>query len=388
MNHDDASIDSVFDVPRQATKSTAIEPGHNFDLTVEHPQSLSLSLAATQEFDPTQATLDDGQTLRSPVVDNFLPSPNRFLIFGGLGLVSALGIGAMVSSFLTYRTIVTAQATVEPIGDIQTIQASGGGTAEKILVKNYDTITPGQIIASLDNSSLRTEIFNIQAQVTQLQEQIAQVNSEIIALEQRQAGQSRRRQTTFSTGESQAFYYSQGLLLSHRSELNTQLNYQQNRLSQAEKKIENLTISAPSGGMLYDLTLNTLGQSVQPNDAIAKIIPENATLTVTASTNNANAPSIKPGTPAQIKLSNCKPVRFSPLLGQVSSIEPTVSGSNLGTVESKSYKITLEPDPEALQSASSNCQLFPGIEGEVKIIAKQEKLLDFFLRKLRLKKNA
>ncbi|MEM9484211.1 MAG: HlyD family efflux transporter periplasmic adaptor subunit [Cyanobacteria bacterium P01_F01_bin.116] len=383
MNHDDTSIDSMFDVPRQPTQSTAIEAGHNVDLTIDHPQTLSISLAATQEFEARHTTLDDGQTLKSPVVDNFLPAPNRFLFFGSLGLVSALGLGAVASSFLTYRTTVTAPATVEPVDDVQTVQAIGGGTTEKIFVKNYDSITSGQVIASLDNSSLRTEIFNIEAQVTQLQEQLAQVESEITALEQRPSIQS-----TFSTGESQALYYSQGLLLSHRSDLNAQLNYQQDRLSQAEKKLENLIVSAPSGGILYDLNLNSLGQSVQPNDEIAKVIPEDAALEIRTSTNNANAPSIEVGSPARINLANCKPVRFQPLPGQVSSIEPIISGSNPAVSGGRSYTITIEPDAEELQSAPANCQLLPGMEGEITIIARQEKLFDFFLRKLRLKKNA
>ena len=383
MNHDDTSIDSGFDAPRQAAQSTAIEPGHTTDLTVDRSQSLSISLAATQNFEARHTTLNEEQTLNSSVVDNFLPSPNRFLIFGGLGLVGTLGLGVVASSFLSYRTTVTAPATVEPVGDIQTIQAIGGGTADKIFVKNYDSVKPGQVIASLNNSSLRTEIFNIEAQVTQLQEQVAQLENEITALDQRQSTQS-----TFGSGESQAFQYSQGLLLSHRSDLNAQLNYQQDRLSQAEKKLENLIISAPSGGMLYNLNLNTLGQSVQPNDEIAKVIPESAALEIRTSTNNANAPSIEVGAPAQINLVNCKPVRFRPLPGQVSSIEPTVSGSNLGAASGNSYIITIEPDAEELQLAPDDCQLLPGTEGEITIIAKQEKLLDFFLRKLRLNKNA
>lgn len=388
MNHDDASLDSVFDSPRQATPSAAIEPGQNIDLTIERPQPLSISLAATQKFEARPAILDDGQTLRSPVVDNFLPSPNRVLVFGSLGLVGALGLGAVASSFLTYRTTVSAQATVQPIGDVQTVQASGGGTAEKILVKNYDGVTPGQVIASLDNSSLRTELFNIEAQVTQLQEQVAQVNSEIAALEQRQLNQSGERQTTFSIGESQAFNYSQGLLLSHRSDLNAQLYYQQDRLSQAEKKLEKLIVSAPSGGLLYDLSLHTLGQTVQPNDAIAKILPEGTPLTIAASTNNANAQSIEVGAHAHIKLANCEPVRFRPLPGQVSSITPSTSASSPGAIGSDTYTITVEPDAEELQAASDSCQLLPGTEGEITVIAKEEKLLDFFLRKLRLKTNA
>ena len=320
----------------------------------------------------------------------FLPVPNRVLVFGSLGLIGTLCLGTVASTFLTYRTTVKAQAIVQPVGEVQTIQANGNGNVERIFVKNYDTIKSNQQLVSLDNSSLRTEVFKIETQIAQLQKQIDQVNNELSILEQRKAAQASNRQGQLSVGEAQAFQYSKDLLLAHQSDLNVQLNYQQNLLRQAEKKIDNLTVLSTAEGTLYGLTLNTLGQSVKSNDVIAKVLPEGTALEIKASTADINTKDVEIGFPVRINLANCKSFRLRPLKGHISSVKPAAPPTSsvlLNTAEN-SYTVTVEADEQELQTNSNTCRLLPGTEGEITIILKQEKLSDFFLRKLRLRTNA
>lgn len=394
MNHDDTSANPMFEsssqmTPGQMTKSTTLEPDANLNLAIEGSNALSTTLAATQEFKSRQAELEESQSLKTPVVENFLPSPNRLLAFSSLGLVGALALGTFVSTLVTYRTTVKAQAVVHPANEFQVIQASEAGTVESILVQNYDLLKPDQVVATLDNSALRTEIFNTKAQIAQLQEQIGQVNSEIIALEQRQSAQSSNPSTQFSIGEAQALNYSKGLLLAHRSELTIQLSYQNERLNQAEQKIDNMVVRSPAAGILYELALNTLGQTIKPDDPFARVIPDGTTLEIRALVSDTDIKNIKVGHVAQINLSNCKTFSFTPLKGQVSSIEPTKISQDAKSVEvtESKHTVTVQADAQEVQTGSRTCKLLPGTEGEITIITKQEKLLDFFLRKLRLKPN-
>lgn len=384
MNHDDVSMKSMFDSADQGAQSAAIKASTNVSLSTKRSNGVAISLAATQEFEAKQALADESPTLNAPVVDNFLPSPNRLLVFGSLGLVGALGLGVLASSLITHRTTITTQAVIQPANEPGVVQTSGGGTVEKLFVQNYDSVKPDQVIASLENSSLRTEIFNIEAQVSQLEEQINQVNGEIIALEGRQATQSRDRQTQLIAGDTQALAYSRGLLLSHRSDLSAQLNYQRNRLNQAEKKLDNLVVRAPSAGIIYSLGLNALGQSVQAEEVVAKINPEGTTLEIKASVSDVKGENIEVGYPTHIQLDNCETSAFRTLKGEVSSVEPAaepMSSTDNG------YTVTVAANPQTFKSDSNTCELLPGTEGEVTIITKQEKLLDFFLRKLRLQSN-
>ncbi|NEQ53303.1 MAG: HlyD family efflux transporter periplasmic adaptor subunit [Leptolyngbya sp. SIO3F4] len=399
MNHDDTSTSSMFDsssqmtpsqvTPNQRNKSTAIESSADIDFAIEPSKKSPITLAATQEFASRQSAFEETQLSSASAVDNFLPSPNRLLIFGSLGLAGALGLGALASTLITYRTTIKAKAVVYPSDEFQVIQSSGEGTVRSILAQNYDSLKLDQVIATLDNPRLRTEVINTEAQIAQLEEQVTRINRKITELEYRQATQASSRNTQFSIDQSRAFEYSRNLLLGHRRDLDAQLEYQHNRLSQAEQKIDNMIVRSPTAGILYDLELKNLGQNVSLDVPVAKIVPEGTTLEIKALIPDANIKNITVGQQAHINLSNCKPFSFGSMQGQVSSIEPTTisqSSEFTQTAESK-YNVTVKAESQEVKSGLRTCKLLPGIKGEITIISKQEKLWDFFLRKLRFKAN-
>ena len=113
MKYDDASSNSMFDLPLEAIKSAAIQPVSDVDFAIERTdrsvdvsdlalkrsESLVGTLAATQNYQSRQtSSSEEFQSLTPPVVTNFLPSPNRLLVFGSLGLVGALSLGAVASA--------------------------------------------------------------------------------------------------------------------------------------------------------------------------------------------------------------------------------------------------------------------------------------------------
>ena len=98
MKYDDASPNSMFDLPLEAIKSAAIQPVTDTDLVIQRTDrsvnvgDLALkrsepfvgTLAATQNYQSRQTTFsEEFQSAATPVVNNFLPSPNHLLVFGG-----------------------------------------------------------------------------------------------------------------------------------------------------------------------------------------------------------------------------------------------------------------------------------------------------------------
>ncbi|MEL6332902.1 MAG: hypothetical protein AAFQ76_09965 [Cyanobacteria bacterium J06626_26] len=396
----------MFDLPLEAIKSAAIQPATDVDLVIQRADrsvevgDLALkrsdpfvgTLAATQNYQSRQtATSEEFQSRTPPVVNNFLPSPNRLLVFGGLGVVGALGLGAVASTLIPHSTTVSAQVTIEPAGEVQTIQASTVGSIETIFVQNYETLESNQTIASLDSTSLLTEISNLQATIDQTEEQIVQINSEIRALDQRRASQAKSRRSPFSASEVKLFEYSKGLLLNHQRGLNTQLEQQRAQLAQVEQGIDKLTVRTPTAGTLYGLELNYSGQMVSPNEVIAKVLPDGMALEVKAVVPDSKIKHIEVGHSTHIELSNCGP-GYDLLEGQVASIQPIAqtpgfskTGDAIAQTTPKSYVVTVEANPQ--DAGANTCKLLPGTKGEITVIARQEKLSDLFLRKLRLKTN-
>lgn len=396
MNHDDALSNSMFDLPGEVEKSTAIEPVTDIDLAIEPARSPVVTLTATQDYQSRQASLEKSSSLASPMVDNFLPSPNRLLMIGSLGLVGALGIGALASTFIPYRTTVKAQAVVQSVDDVY-IQSGMGGVVKTIFVQEDDTLKPGQVIASFENISLQENVIQIETQISETKERIAQVDGQLRALERRRLAESNWLQQLATAGLGTRaglpkFEYSKRRLLDHRNELETQLKEKRHQLKQAQQQIENLIIRSPKAGNIYELRLNRLGQIVNANTTVAKIIPDGADLEVKALVPDTQIENIKVGYPTQMNLSQCASFSFGTLQGQVTSVEPVQPGTETSLVKPEdipknSYMVTVETTEQKLRSGSRICEMLPGMRGELKIIARQEKLLNFFLRKLHFKAN-
>lgn len=395
MNHDDALSNSMFDLPDQVKKSTAIEQVADLDFAIEQATSSVGTLAATEDYQARQVSVEKAQSLATPVVDNFLPSPNRLLVLGSLGLVGALAVGAVASTLLTYRTTVKTQAVVQPVGEIQPVQSGEGGVVDTIFVQEYDTLESGQVIAAFKNSSLQEDFAQAEAQIAGTEERIGQVDGQLQALERRRLAESAwvQQLTVGGTGNGlPQFEYSKRRLLEYRSDLEAQLSIKRSKLEKIQQQIDDLTIRASQAGNIYDLQLSRLGQTVSSNETIAKIVSNKANLEITALVPETQIENVEVGQPVRMNLSRCASFRMGTFRGNITSIEPlqpdvTADLAKSENIAQNSYRITAESSEQRLQSGSRTCELLPGMEGELTIIAKQEKLIDFFLRKLRFKTN-
>jgi HlyD family type I secretion membrane fusion protein len=121
-------------------------------------------------------------------VNEFLPAISNWLTFGGISVVIALAVAVPVSAVLKYKTTVQSQATVRPAGELRLVQAATQGRIEKILVKGGQVVKQGELIATIDDSSLLTKQNQLQdrikqqrSQLGQFDAQISQINSQIVA---------------------------------------------------------------------------------------------------------------------------------------------------------------------------------------------------------------
>lgn len=388
MKHDDTLSDPLFDSFGQLTEPTPTDTDVSDNVAIERANSSSLSvLAPTQRFESKPSVAGDTEQVTAPMVDNFLPAPSRLLVMGSLGLVGVLGVGSIVLTSLPHRTVVKSKVQVQPTVEPQLLQAKTGGTVKSIYVKNFESLQPDQVIASFDNVPLYTELNNVQAKITQTKQQLNHLNTEITALQQRQAsGEWLGLKPTRSQ-----FEYSRKLLLEHQDELNVELNQQQQQLARVQQQIDNMTVRAPVAGTLYELDVRSVGQSVEANQTIAKIIPDDTTLEIKAVVAEDDAQDIRVGLPVRLNLSSCTSANFGVLKGQVKSVEratPDLVDSFITTDSLSSsaneHIVTLEAKSGTPEGGPATCKLLPGMEGEVTIIAKQERFLSFFLRKLRL----
>lgn len=388
MNHDDALPNALFQSSTHTTESAAIEMQRASNSAIERT-NLS-ALAPVKRFEANQSVAKEAEKPTAPIVDNFLPVPNRWLLFGSLGLVGSLGLGFIFLTALPHRTVIEAKARVQPTTEPQLLHSGSGGTVKSIFVQNYDSLAPKQVVASFDNRALSSEFNTLQTNIAQIRQQLNQVNEEISTLQQRQAAGN---WLAFEVPQGQ-FEFSRRLLLDHQIELQQQLTEQQNQLAIVQQQIDDTKVYAPVAGTLYDLEIKNVGQAIEANQPIAKIVPADTTLHIKAVVSEAEASNIEVGFPTQINLNSCAYSNFGIVEGEVKAVEaltpqsaenvigedPTVSTTN-------QHIVTIEASTDISETGTQPCKLLPGAEGNVSIIAKQERFLNFFLKKLRLSRN-
>lgn len=392
MKPDNTSSKSIFGLPSQTTKAAATESVVGTDITVASSEIQIVSLEATQDYQTRQTSLENSDLRLSPAVENCLPSPNHLLMFSSLAVVGILGAGAVASTILTHDTVIRSQAVMAPVAEGQLIRSPTEGVVKTISVQEYDLLDAGQVIAAVENSTMLANVSQIKAQTIETEEHIAQIDDKIRALEQRYLAETNLSKQLTAKGLQSTvsqFKSFKKILLEQRLSLNARLSQERQQLEQAQQQVDNLTVRSPIDGTIYELELYRPGQNVGANQTIAKVIPNGADLEVKAWVPDTYFESIEVGHPARMALSECAPLSFGHLEGQVRSIEPaavdSISLAPEDLSESNTYMVTVETEKQALQSALRTCELLPGMQGKLTIVTQQEKLLNFFLRKLRLR---
>ncbi|MEM6612462.1 MAG: response regulator [Cyanobacteria bacterium P01_C01_bin.72] len=120
----------------------------------------------------------------SPVnIEEFLPSIEKWLTWGGLSIVTALALAIPATSILKYKTTVKARATVRPAGELRLVQSTTEGEIKEILVEEGQKVNRGDVIATIDSSRLQTRTKQLTKAIAQQKLQFLQLASQIKVLE-------------------------------------------------------------------------------------------------------------------------------------------------------------------------------------------------------------
>jgi HlyD family type I secretion membrane fusion protein len=136
-------------------------------------------------------------------INDFLPSISNWLVFGSMSVVIALMAAVPVSAILKYKTTVQAQATVRPAGELRLVQAATQGRVKKIFVKGGQVVKQGEVIATIDDSSLLTKQNQLQDRIRQQQLQLGQFRAQISQLDSQIVAESDRNRAAVTVAEAE-----------------------------------------------------------------------------------------------------------------------------------------------------------------------------------------
>ncbi len=132
-----------------------------------------------------------------PIKTNeFLPPVSRWVTAGSWFIVLALG-GAIAASFLVnYRTTVKVPAVIRPSGEPRLVQSIATGAVVKINVSENTRVKKGDVIASLNTSSLDAQAVQLLANFDQSKAKLQQLSAQMATIDQQMAAEADQAQRT------------------------------------------------------------------------------------------------------------------------------------------------------------------------------------------------
>ncbi|ABA24946.1 Secretion protein HlyD (plasmid) [Trichormus variabilis ATCC 29413] len=186
-------------------------------------------------------------------------------------------------------------------------------------------------------------------------------------------------------------------LLQRQTEIQDTINNTKKELKQILADIQKTIIRASATGNIFKLELRNPGQVVELGQAIAQIAPNNKPLIIKARVASADIGKV------QIcrleKIADCQQgkvnIQFSaypyPDYGTLKGAVREITADAITTANNSSipayYDATIEPEVNYLQKNSQKYHVQAGMEVTTDILAQEETLLTFILRKTRLLTN-
>ncbi|MCA1991150.1 MAG: HlyD family secretion protein [Coleofasciculus sp. S288] len=225
------------------------------------------------------------------------------------------------------------------------------------------------------------------AELEQVQTSLNPSNALVTIAQERIAQEHAKGKSTLAVLDKE-----RGNLLQRRDELLNQLNRDRKDLKQVEMDIAKYVIRAPETGTLFKLDLRNVGQVVRSAETIAQIAPSDAPLVVKAQVDTQDISKVARNQTVYLQVKAYPYPDYGILTGKVVAIAPDVtqipvnnSAEQTGKTRASAayYEVAIQPDTLYLRNDAKN-GIQPGMEVKAEIIAKDETVLTFLLRKARL----
>jgi HlyD family type I secretion membrane fusion protein len=355
------------------------------------------------------ATLDDSQlqTKKSQLIGSIQNSKQQFAQIAAQ--VNELNRQQIAESSLMNRTVASAQADLSrqqrDYQDRQTITQSDVKEAEASLelaraqMAQYQQLRNTGAVAQLQIKEKEEAFKAAQARLERTQAAL-NPSTASVAIATEQIAQARARgESTLATLNKE-----RESLLQRQVEIQNQINRDTRELQQLEIELSKTVIRSPASGTILKLALRNPSQVVRPGDAIAQIAPNNASLVIKARVAAQDIGKVKvcklekvrdcAEGKVQLRVSAYPYPDYGTLKGAVKAIAPdsitsqsntpSVAGAIATGAADSYYEITIQPERPYLVKDKRQYPIQPGMEATADIIAKEETVLTFMLRRTRL----
>ncbi|MEB3281335.1 MAG: HlyD family efflux transporter periplasmic adaptor subunit [Lyngbya sp.] len=341
--------------------------------------------------------------------DDFLPPLSRWTQWGGLLLLGTFGVSVVLLGLIRYTPSVRAPVVAQPGGEVELVPAATSGIVERILVRENQPVEQGEAIADVDQSLLLTQKRNLQERVTQLKQELDQVDQYVATLdeqilttlESKTSRRSRQKwedlsvesavvELTKSTPEvAQQLAQERRTLLKQRWEVQKQLVQSQRQLEQITSLIGHSTIRSPQAGTIIQLHLPNPGETVEADAIVAMMVRSQVPLVFKAWVTENDISRIEIDQQVHLKIAVYPFREYGMLKGRVKriSLNGIAPQASARQTSKASYEVLIQPESSYLVKGDHRYSIHSGMEGTADILVTQERLLSWVLKKAKLVTN-
>ncbi|HYB09559.1 MAG TPA: HlyD family type I secretion periplasmic adaptor subunit [Alphaproteobacteria bacterium] len=131
------------------------------------------------------------------------------------------------------------------------------------------------------------------------------------------------------------------------------------QLRQSESRAGHLKIVSPVSGVVQNLAVKNVGQSIAANQSIMEIVPRGDSLVVEARVENRDIGNVRIDQPATIKVRAFDFVKFGTLRGKVEHIAPDASKED--GASGSFFLVTVRTDATELSDSARRVSIAPGM---------------------------
>ncbi|MEO1004407.1 MAG: response regulator [Cyanobacteria bacterium J06638_38] len=122
--------------------------------------------------------------------DDFLPAVSIWTTRGAMILLGIFSAALLLANVLEYKTTVKAMAKIRPRGELRTVQTTIAGKIIEIKIEANQTVKQGDVIATVDDAALQTQVSQTRQKLSANQAQLKQTKAQIVDLDRQIAAET------------------------------------------------------------------------------------------------------------------------------------------------------------------------------------------------------
>ncbi|BAY10898.1 HlyD family efflux transporter periplasmic adaptor subunit [Calothrix sp. NIES-2098] len=284
---------------------------------------------------------------------------------------------AHTANKLLENSLASAQREVERYSQLK----QAGAIPEIHVVDKRDIAKDRQRVYEQSKSDIKQANLRLAEQQSSYQRTIRQAKAEIEQAYLRLKEQQRSYQTLTHSGKL-ALLKSEEQLNNLETEMTTlqaevaQTNSQINSL---QLQLQQRVLKSPIAGRVFQLPIQRPGAVVQPGTMIAEISPEGSPLIIRAQMPTSESGSLRKGLPVKIKFDAYPFQDYGILEGELLEISPTTSEVDTPNGKLSAYNLEISLKSNCIHGKNKCIPLRPGDTATAEVIVRQRRIINFIL---------